>query len=76
MLVALKRNLKDEADWKGSEVAPCKLKISIRSTEPPKTSAKLRLVYKWKSAAPRLGSQDFVADAYLNTDSNWGKYSS
>ncbi|XP_022777901.1 uncharacterized protein LOC111319372 isoform X2 [Stylophora pistillata] len=72
VLVALKRNLKDEVDWKGSEVAACKLTISTRAIEPPKTSAKLRLVYKWKSAALRLESQDFIADTDLNTDNNWG----
>ena len=76
LLAALKQELKDEVDWKGSEVVPCKLTMSTPATEPPKTSVYLRLVYKWKSAALCLESQDFYIDAPLNTDSTCGKYSS
>ena len=76
LLATLKQELKDEVDWKGSEVVPCKLTMSTPATEPPKTSVYLRLVYKWKSAALCLESQDFITDAPLNTDSTCGKYSS
>ncbi|PFX16465.1 Tetratricopeptide repeat protein 28 [Stylophora pistillata] len=72
VVVALERKLKDEVDWKRSEVTPCKLTMRTRATEPSKTSVKLRLVYKWKSAGLRLESQDFIADADINTDSTWG----
>ena len=53
----------DLADWKGSQVFPCHLTVRTVIPTEPKTVLTLRLVYKWKSDAVFLDSEDFVVHA-------------
>ena len=52
-----------DVDWKGSQVAPCPLTVRTEVHRKPKTVLRLRLIYKWKSEAVFLDSEDFVAQA-------------
>jgi len=56
-------DLQELVDWKGSQVTPCHLTVRTVVPTKPGTVLRLRLVYKWKSEAVFLDSEDFVAHA-------------
>lgn len=56
-------DLQELVDWKGSQVTPCHLTVRTVVPTKPETVLRLRLVYKWKSEAVFLDSEDFVAHA-------------
>ena len=55
--------LQELVDWKESQVTPCHLTVRTVVSTKPETVLRLRLVYKWKSEAVFLDSEDFVAHA-------------
>ena len=73
-LVSLLDDLEKElelqvVDWKGSQVTPCHLTMRTAVPTKPETVLRLRLVYKWKSRAVFLDSEDFVAYADPSAES-------
>ena len=65
LLDDLKREpeLQEVADWKKPQVTPCHLTVRTGVPNKPGTILRLRLVYKWKSDAVFVDSEDFVVHA-------------
>ena len=56
-------------DWKGSQVTPSHLTVRTAIHTKPETVLTLRLIYKWKSDALFLDSEDFVLHADPSAES-------
>ena len=73
-LVSLLDDLEKEpelqvVDWKGCQVTPCHLTMRTAVPTKPETVLRLRLIFKWKSRAVFLDSEDFVAHADPSAES-------
>ena len=60
--------LQDVVDWNGAQPTPCPLTVRTVDPTKPETGVSLRLIYKWKSEAVLLDSEDFVAYADPSTE--------
>ena len=60
--------LQDVVDWNGAQLTPCPLTVRTVYPTKPETGVSLRLIYKWKSEAVLLDSEDFVAYADPSTE--------